>query len=565
MSYSKDKKQDIDAQNETKQRLVENLSEGVITLNENCEIIQCNQQFAKMIKTNVLDILGHSLFGFFPVSEHKSLKTLCAESQRQPAKRKVKLKQKKNPVKTILLSCSKRAHDDLHALSIVVTDITELEKERATLQKLAHFDSLTQLPNRFFFEMMLAKILSSSAKHKKMVALFFIDVDYFKNINDLFGHGIGDLLLKEISIRLKTLVRSHDLIARIGGDEFTIIVQNFCNLSTIEYIANRLIEEFNLPFIMEKYEGTSTLSIGISIFPSEGTTEETTMQNADQALYQAKKYGRNCYKFYNHTMQRQLERYMLIVNQLEHAIKQNQLELVYQPKIDIQKKTIVGIEALLRWNNPIVGEILPSEFIPVAEDTGLINKIGKWVIANALNQYIEWYKTSDKMINIKISINISANQLDDRMINDTLKSILNTMGVPGENILFELTETAVMKKSLASKTVLNRVLMKLGIGISIDDFGTGYSSLTYLKQLPIKELKIDKSFIDDIGKDKNNEVIIIAIINLASVLNLAVVAEGVETKEQLDFLTQNQCHIIQGFYFSKPLSPSDMMTYLTHF
>ncbi len=261
-------------------------------------------------------------------------------------------------------------------------------------------------------------------------------------------------------------------------------------------------------------------------------------------------------------MQNELARYMLIVEQLRHSIPENQFELYYQPKISAKDNSLVGIEALLRWHNPTVNNPSPAEFIRIAEETGLMSKIGDWVMSTALHQYQKWFETMQHMKNVIISINISPSQLNDSSIIGTITKVLKETNVPTENILFELTETAVMKKAFDSKSVLQVFLMELGIGISIDDFGTGYSSLTYLKQLPIKELKIDKSFIDDIGKNNSSEVIIKAIINLAITLDLKVIAEGVENKEQLDFLQKNQCNIIQGYYFSKPLNTTEMTQYI---
>jgi len=443
-----------------------------------------------------------------------------------------------------------------------INDITELKKTQADLQKLARFDPLTQLPNRYMFEDLLTKSLIRADRNKNILAIFYIDLDYFKNVNDFFGHTIGDQLLKEVGNRLKRSVRPEDFIIRLGGDEFAIILEDIHNISSISFSAQRIIDDFKQPFIIGEHEITATLSIGISVYPDENTTPETIVQHADQALYQSKKSGRNCYKYYNEMMQQQLERYMLIVKHLRNAIEKNQFELYYQPIIDMKLNSVASMEALLRWNNPLVRDAAPDEFISIAEETGLINQIGTWVINEALQQYKKWYENNDKMKNISIAVNISPSQLSESGIIETITEVLKETNIPTHNILFEITETAVMKRAMDTNSVLQVFLMELGIGISIDDFGTGYSSFTYLKQLPIKELKIDKSFIRDIGKNKNNESIIQAIINLAKTLDLEVVAEGVETKEQLDFLRENHCRFIQGYYFSKPLNRSEMTTYI---
>ncbi len=443
-----------------------------------------------------------------------------------------------------------------------ITDISKLKKTQASLLKLARFDPLTKLPNRYLFEDLLVKSLARAKRNKNKLALFYIDIDFFKKVNDFLGHTIGDEFLREIAKRLKKSVRTEDFIVRLGGDEFAIILENIKDITHINIAAQRLVDDFNQPFIIGEHEIISSLSVGISVFPDEKTTKTTIVQHADQALYQAKAAGRNCFKYYNKTMQHQLERYMQVIEQLRHAISQNQFELFYQPKISAVDNSLVGIEALLRWKNKILQNPSPAEFIPIAEESGLMNQIGDWVISTALHQFKEWYENISQMRKIIISINISPSQLNDSSIIGTIMNVLKETNVPTQNILFELTETAVMKKAFDSKSVFQVFLMELGIGISIDDFGTGYSSLTYLKQLPIKELKIDKSFIDDIGKNKSSEVIIKAIINLALTLDLEVIAEGVETKAQLVFLKKNQCKIIQGYYFSKPLNATDMTAFI---
>ena len=443
-----------------------------------------------------------------------------------------------------------------------ITNITELKVMQLKLKSAAHFDSLTELPNRYLFEEILTKNMYRSKRNKMTLALLYVDIDNFKNINDAFGHNIGDIFLKEVGTRLKQSVREEDYVARLGGDEFAIILVDIHNINTISLSAERIIEAFRIPYIIDVHEIQSSISIGISIFTDEILTAEEISQHADQALYQAKESGKNCYKYYNKSMQEKLERYMLIVKNLKNAIDRNEFELYYQPKVDAKNGALIGMESLLRWNNLLICNLSPSEFIPAAEEAGLMNEIGSWVINTAFSQYKKWHDHYSQMKNITISINISAVELNDSRIIDTVSQALKENNIPTRNILFELTETAVMKKTLDSKSMLLTFLMELGIGISIDDFGTGYSSLTYLKQLPIKELKIDKSFIDDIHKNKNGESIVKAVISLAKTLDLEVVAEGVETKEQLDFLKENQCKIIQGYYFSKPLSVTEMTAYI---
>lgn len=443
-----------------------------------------------------------------------------------------------------------------------ISDITDLKNTQAALQALARFDPLTQLPNRYLFDDILKKSLQRSKRNKTTLALFYIDLDYFKNVNDFFGHLIGDALLNEAARRFTKTVRFEDFIARLGGDEFAIIFEDISNMNRISLMADRLIAEFQKPFLIAEHELITTLSIGISVYPDEKTTAPTIIQHADQALYQAKKFGRNRYRYYNKSMQDQLERYMLIVKNLRYAIELNQFEIYYQPKIHVQTRKLEGIESLLRWHCPEVPNCFPAEFIIIAEETGLMKTIGDWVIRTSLHKYKEWYENFENFRDTTISINVSTAQLNETSIIKTITDVLKETQLPTKNILFELTETAVMKHAIDKKSLLPVFLEELGIGISIDDFGTGYSSFTYLKALPIKELKIDKSFIYEIGKSKNNDILIKAIINLAHTLDLKITAEGVETKEQLKFLEKYKCDVIQGFYFSRPLSKEEMEIYI---
>ena len=452
-------------------------------------------------------------------------------------------------------------HGKIDALRINHNE-TELVKVEEDLKSLASFDHLTKLPNRYLFELILAKSMERARRNKSLLALIYIDIDYFKNVNDFFGHETGDLFLKMVVERLKQNIRVGDFVARLGADEFTIICEDMPSVGAVSLAAEQLVNEFKRSFIIGDHEILSTISIGISICAGDEKTVKILMKHAEQALYQTKKTHRNGYTFYDDMMQQKLDRYMLIVNHLRHALQKNEFELFYQPKIDVQTHSIVGIEALLRWNNPYIGVICPDEFIPIAEESGLIIPIGTWVIEKALQQYNEWRKYSSEVEGIKLSINISAAQLDTDDLDTRLMKLFKKSNISPKSILFEITETAMMKKTLTSKSILRKKLVKLGVGISIDDFGTGYSSLTYLKQLPVKELKIDKSFIHDIDKNKTSEAIVKAIIELAKTLNLDTVAEGVETKKQVAFLTKNKCNLIQGFYFSKPLSTSDMTTYI---
>lgn len=436
------------------------------------------------------------------------------------------------------------------------------KKRPKAIDALAGLDSLTHVPNRYLLQEMLTECLSRAQKNQNTLALLYINIDNFKGVNDAFGYATGDIFLKNVANRLKEYVKEKYAVARVCSDEFSIILENIQDINKIIAMAQYIVDDFKRPFILDEKNIVSTVSVGIIVSDGENSAE-VLMQRASHALKQAKD-SRNCYKFYNKAIPKSLEHYMLIVQHLRDAIQKNQFELYYQPKVNADSKSLVGMEALVRWNNLLLKNPPPNEFIPIAEEIGLINSLGAWVIKTALQQYDVWYQKNSKMQNVRISINLSPLQLSDNMFIETLMTTLKETKIPTKNILFEITETALMKKALDIKSLAQTFLMELGIGLSIDDFGTGYSSFTYLKELPVKELKIDKSFIDDIGKSNNSESIIKAMINLAKTLELEVVAEGVETREQLDFLKTHRCQTIQGYYFSKPLSVSDMTNYIEH-
>ena len=548
-----------------KEMSINDIPVGIFKLCYEKKITYVNQYFCEIVGCSSAQLIGKNWLNALNLNENQLFISTLDDSRvtGSPCKFEFCFKHysNKNKIWVLCNLAPLTSHNIACNFVGTLTDITEQKQSEAALQKSARFDPLTKLPNRYLFEDLLIKSLARAIRNKNTLALLYIDIDFFKNVNDFFGHGIGDFFLKEAGARLNASVRTEDSIVRLGGDEFAVIFENISNINTISLAAQRMIDNFAKPFYIAHNEITSSLSIGISVFPDENTTFETIVQHADQALYQAKEAGRNCYRYYNKNMQEKLERYMLIVEQLRNAIEENQFELYYQPQIDAQKNTLVGIEALLRWHNSYVLSS-PAEFIVIAEETGLMNKIGDWVIQTAIHQYQDWYINIDKMEDVTISINISTSQLNSSSIIETITNVLKETEIPTQNILFELTETSIMKKAFDNKSVLQVFLAELGIKISIDDFGTGYSSLTYLKQLPIQELKIDKSFIDDIGKNKNSEVIIKAIINLGITLDLEVVAEGVENKMQLDFLKENKCKTVQGYYYSKPLNAGQMTSYI---
>ncbi|MCL1067503.1 EAL domain-containing protein [Shewanella olleyana] len=441
----------------------------------------------------------------------------------------------------------------------VFTDITSRKKAEEDLRILANFDPLTGLPNRTLFQDRLNQAITKAHRSKSIVALLFLDLDRFKHINDSMGHHVGDLLLKAVASRLQNAVRDGDTVARLGGDEFTIILEGVAKLKAATIIAEKVLKAFNAAFLLEGKNITVSPSIGISLFPNDADDSTSLIKYADTAMYHAKSLGRNNFQFYTEELNQYATRHVELEAGLKEAIQNNELYLVYQPKYDIKTKRILGVEALLRWNSTALGFISPVEFIPLAEETGMINEIGHWAIDEACNQLASWHQLGFN--DISIAVNLSARQLKADIIS-TIEVALAVSGLPASALELELTESMIMGNPQDSVQVLSQ-LKALGLTIAIDDFGTGYSSLSYLKRFPIDTLKVDREFVRDIIEDPDDAAITSAIITLAHSLDLNVVAEGVETQEQLDFLKYEGCDQVQGFLLSKPLTADDCLEKLT--
>lgn len=422
-----------------------------------------------------------------------------------------------------------------------------LKKMDDEIRHLAYHDALTGLPNRRLFNSLVDHELAQSIRHNKKMAIFFLDLDRFKDINDTLGHEAGDELLKEVSYRLKSTIRACDTIARIGGDEFNIILADIDHVEVIADIAQKIVECFRNSFMIAGHELHMTTSIGISICPDDGEEIDTLLSYADIAMYHAKKEGRNTYQFFDpETNNRTIER-MRMNNLLLHSVERGELAVHYQPHIDIETKDIVGAEALVRWQHPAMGLLDAAEFIPLAEETGFVASIDEWVLRTVCKQVKLWQEVG---LSICITVNLSARQLQSPQLVDKLTQIFDETGVQPGCLHLEITETVAMHNIERTAERL-KVLYEMGVRFYIDDFGTGYSSLNYLKRLPIECLKIDKSFIRDIADDADGRTIISAVTALAHKMRLKVIAEGVETQEQFSFLRFAGCDEVQGFLFSK--------------
>jgi len=390
-------------------------------------------------------------------------------------------------------------------------------------------------------------------------AVIFIDLDSFKEINDTMGHNTGDELLKLVASRLRDVIRQGDTLARLGGDEFTILAENILQPLEAGSIAKKILKILKEPFIIDSNHFYITSSIGISIFPDDASSVEKLLQYADSAMYKAKENGKDTYEFYTQNLSKEAIQRVSILNDLRLGIKNQEFELYYQVQVDAKISKTIGAEALIRWNHPTKGLISPIDFIPIAESSGKIIEIGQWVIHQAMSDMVE-FKNNNYDIN-KISINLSVKQLNDTsLLNDVKQALVDTK-CKAKWIEFEVTETHVMDDPESTILILNE-LVELGFTLSIDDFGTGYSSLFYLKKLPVHKLKIDKSFIDDISRNSDDEAIVHAVILIAKSMNLEVIAEGVETQEQQNFLLTHGCNLTQGYLYSKPLPKKEFDKYI---
>lgn len=438
---------------------------------------------------------------------------------------------------------------------ISAIDISALKAANKKMENLALFDSLTGLANRRLFKDRLEVSVRSAQRKQNMTALFFLDLDQFKRINDSLGHHAGDQLLLVVAERLKACVRSQDTVARLGGDEFTILLNDITELNRVAAIADNILSSLKQPIRIGKHEIIVSTSIGITIAPVDSDCPETLQKNADLALYRAKDNGRDCYHFFTQDLNVKANKLMAIEHELRQAIENGDFYLHYQPQINLKTGEIASVEALIRWKHPEKGDIPPNEFISIAEETGLIVPIGEWVIRRACFEIQDLYQRTGKLL--RVAVNLSPRQFTDLKLVDIVTSALLESRLPAENLEIEVTESMLMADIDVVIEQLNRI-KSTGTTITIDDFGSGYSSLSYLRSLPVDILKIDQEFVRDIPEDLSAMEIASAVIAVAHKLNLKVVAEGVENIDQRDFLLINRCDYAQGYFFSHPLSQSGL-------
>lgn len=434
------------------------------------------------------------------------------------------------------------------------SDISSLKENEERIKHLAYYDPLTALPNRRLFHDRLSMAIAHAHRSSSRLAVMFIDLDRFKLINDSLGHKVGDELLKEVSKRLTQTVREDDTVARMGGDEFVFILSEIDDEEDAVASAHRVIEAITMPIVIDGNELVVTCSIGISVYPTDGESNELLLQNADTAMYRSKDLGRNSYQLYSPTMNARSLEHLVMESGLRSGLENGEFEVFYQPLVDAESQQVKGAEALLRWHHKEMGMIAPSDFIPLAEDTGLIIPIGEWVLRSACQQLKRWSALG--LSEFKLAVNISVRQFQTLGFIDVAKKIIEEEGVDPASLAFEITESMLMDDVIDSIKRLTAI-REMGVTISLDDFGTGYSSLAYLKRFPINTLKIDRMFINDISSERNEGAIVAALISLAHSMDLNVVAEGVEQKCQLEYLRSEGCDTIQGYYFGQPVTADD--------
>lgn len=444
---------------------------------------------------------------------------------------------------------------------IQVQDITLQKKAEERLKHMAYHDPLTGLANRNKLEQFINHMLASARRHQQSFALLFFDLDRFKNINDTIGHEAGDLLLQIIAERLRSTVRGTDLVARLGGDEFVLVITDVKKTEAVALISQKILESIMKVIVIKGQEIYITTSIGISLYPYDGQNMQTLMKNADLALYRAKEHGRNNYQFYTLEMTSKAQEKLSLQNALGHALAKNEFVLHYQPKMEIATRRITGVEALLRWKNKDYGMISPNEIISLAEETGLIIPVSEWVLKTACTQLKRWHDMG--MTSLTVSVNCSARQFKQSTFVDDIISALKQAGLPPQALEIEITEGTIMQDPENNLRVLY-ALKEVGVKIAIDDFGTGYWSLSNLRQLSVDKIKIDKTFIKQIPNDETSEAIASAIITMVKKIGIQSIAEGVETREQFDFLAREGCTEIQGYYLTQPLAEEVMTKFLKH-
>ncbi len=532
----------------------ENTTEGAMITDTKAKIIAINRAFTEITGYKQIDVVGKSP-SLLDSDRHdelfyKAISDTIARTGRW--KGEIWKRRKTGEAFPLWLTINTVLNDQgrvTHYVS-VFSDITHFKESQKQLEQLAHHDPLTGLPNRLLFQARVEHALERARREGGRVAVLFFDLDHFKNINDSLGHPAGDRLLQAVTERLRDSVREEDTVARLGGDEFTLLLEELQEPKYAGVVAEKALQVLAKPFTLYGHEAYVTGSVGISLFPDDGQDVTTLLKNADSALYQAKAQGRNSYHFYTKELTAVALERLALESSLRRGVAREEFTLYYQPQVDLFDGQVIGAEALVRWQHPERGLILPGEFIPLCESTGLIVMLGEWVLRTACAQAKRWQ--NEGLPPLRMAVNISSIQIARGQITHTVERVLEETGLEPCYIELEITESLIMQQTQQTLGIL-AALKAMGVMLAIDDFGTGYSSLSYLKRLPLHRLKIDKSFVRDIPKDPDDVAITRAVISLGDHLHLIVVAEGVETQAQMEFLRSNGCDEAQGYLYGPPL------------
>lgn len=557
------KSNDLVKNQERFKSLYEYHPDPILTIDSNGIVLNINQVGSMLLGKSSAELIGKECVSIF-LDEDKSELEAALKQGKRCSSASLQLRVKNNNEKDIhfwyVTIVPIMIEGQIFGSYVMVKDITKMRQQQDEINYLAFHDTVTEIGNRIFFQRELEKSIKRAHKNQDEFGLLYIDLNRFKTINDTLGHSIGDSVLKEIAKRLRACLSPAIPLARIGGDEFAIIVHNHTEQQLLDLCETlfRITEE---PFVVNQHSFYLSLSIGIAVYPFGGINTTTLLQHADIAMYSAKKEGNNAVCMYDETLSKKITRRLKLEQDLPNALENNELFLLYQPQVDSKTSKVIGAEALIRWQHPELGVISPFEFIPIAEETSQIIPIGKWTLQEACQQLKKWHSAG--YANLKMGINLSAIEFEQKNFVQTIISIIEEVGVPASSIDLELTERIAMvdeKETLAKL----KALKSYGVHLSIDDFGTGYSSLAYLPLYPIDTLKIPREFVNRIGHSTDGNEIIHTIISLAHTLSMKVIAEGVETKEQLEVLQNNACYLIQGYYYSKPVNEDEFIKYFKH-
>ncbi len=552
-------------------QIIEQVHDAVISTDLEGNIVSWNQGATTLLGYTLTEIQGEHITVLYPQEEHDNayndMQTLKAKGKHRTI---VRFLRKSSEIIYAELSLSMLKDEKKKPIGMVgyAHDITErkkaeeaLNKQQVILQHLAHHDALTELPNRTLFNDRLDQAVEKAKRNHSLFALFFIDLDRFKQINDSLGHTVGDSLLQVVTERLKATIRREDTLARLGGDEFTIIMEDLSRPQDASILAQKILTVMQQPIQIDEHTLYVSSSIGISLFPQDDTEAVNLLKYADAAMYRAKEEGRNNFQFYSAEMTELAVERLVMTTSMRQALKNEEFVIHYQPQIDATTNTLIGMEALVRWQHPTKGLLSPFFFLPLAQETGMIIELDHWVMRTAIKQVAAWY--AEGLRPGVLSVNLSMKQLEHRDFIRLVKETVEMYNFKPQWLKLEVTEGQVMQKPEEAIAKL-RQINELGIGISVDDFGTGYSSLSALKRLPINTLKIDRSFLIDIPDDIEDAAIVKAIIALAKSLDLDLIAEGVETNMQKEFLLANGCNNIQGYYYSQPIQSTEIHTMLSN-